>query len=124
MTIRFITMYEDFWHVDWDKEFATELSEDELGLFDRLAEEISKRQMTVPALLLLEGFKPFNWIGSQIMLLLEPITVYIFNIEQLRTLRRAFQKREAMEEFAKRIETADKKFGVHKKSKRSKKEPQ
>jgi len=113
-------MPEDFWHVDWDKEFAQEISEEEYALFDRVAEQIARRQLTVPALLLVEGFKPLNWIGSQFMLLLEPITVYLFNFRELQTFRRALQKREALEELAKRIEEADKKFGPKKKEKRRK----
>jgi len=116
-------MQEDFWHVDWDKEFATELTEEELALFDKLAEEIAKRQMTVPALILLEGFKPLNWIGSQFMLFVEPITVYMFNIKQLQVLRRAMQKREAMEEFARCIEKADAKYGPPKKIKKKHRSP-
>lgn len=108
-------MQDDFWHIDWDKEFAEELQEDELALFDRLAVEIVERQMVVPALMILESFKPFNWIGSQLMLLLEPISVYMFNIKELQTLRRALQKRNAMEEFAKKIEKADSEFGRNKK---------
>lgn len=114
-------MREDFWNIDWDKEFETELTEDELRLFDRIAEEIVKRQMTVPALILLEGFKPLNWIGSQFMLFLEPLTVYIFNLKQIQTFRRALSKRESMEELARRIEEADAKFGPKKKKKIDKK---
>ncbi|MCK5833223.1 hypothetical protein KAH81_06080 [bacterium] len=85
--------------------------------------EIAKRQLTVPALMIIEGFKPLNWIGSQFMLLLEPFTVYIFNVKQIQTLRRALQKREAMEELAKRIEKADVKYGPKKKKKAKKRSP-
>ncbi|RKZ31005.1 hypothetical protein DRQ36_03570 [bacterium] len=111
---------EDFWHVDWDKEFTTELSEEELGLFDKVAEEVAKRQLVVPALMLIESLKPLNWIGSQFMLLVEPFTVYIFDWKQLRTLRRALQKRDSMEELAKRIEEADIKYGPKKKRRKKK----
>jgi hypothetical protein len=107
--------------VDWRKEFATELSAEELELFDKIAKEIAIRQMTVPALLLVEGFKPLNWIGSQFMLLLEPISVYLFNFRQALIFRRALQKREALEELAKRIEAADEKFGPKRKKKSSEK---
>lgn len=112
-------MPEDFWNVDWDKEFAEELQEDEIVLFEKLAKEIVERQLTVPALMLLESFKPFNWIGSQLMLLLEPMTVYMFNIKQLKTLRRALQKRNAIEVFARKIEEADAKTGQNKKKRSS-----
>jgi len=111
---------EDFWNVDWDKEFAEELQEDELELFDKVAEEVAKRQLTVPALMLLEGFKPLNWVGSQFMLLMEPLTVYIFNLKEVQILRRALQKREAMEELARRIEEAEMKFGPKRKRKKRK----
>ncbi|HDR90965.1 MAG TPA: hypothetical protein ENN75_01825 [candidate division Zixibacteria bacterium] len=112
-------MQEDFWNVDWDKEFAEELQEDELALFEKLAKEVVQRQLTVPAVMLIESFKPFNWIGSQLMLMLEPITVYMFNIREMQIVRRALQKRDAMEVFVQKIEKADSEFGPKKKKKRS-----
>ncbi len=72
--------------------------------------------MTAPALMIIEGFKPLNWIGSQFLLLIEPITVYIFNFRQIQIIRRALQKREAMEQLARRIEEADAKYGPKKRS--------
>ncbi len=112
-------MREDFWHVDWDKEFSDEIQEDEIALFEKLAKEIVERRLTVPALMLVESFKPLNWVSSQLMLLVEPITVYLFNIKELQILRRAFQKRDAMELFAKKIEAADSLYGPKKKKRSS-----
>lgn len=112
-------MREDFWHVDWDKEFSDELQEDEIALFERLAKEVVERSLTVPAFMLIESFKPLNWVGSQLMLLIEPITVYMFNIKEFQTLRRAFQKRDAMEVFAQKIEAADSLYGPKKKKRSS-----
>ena len=89
-------------------------------MFDKVAEEVAKRQLVVPALMLIESLKPLNWIGSQFMLLVEPFTVYIFDWKQLRTLRRALQKRDSMEELAKRIEEADIKYGPKKKRRKKK----
>jgi hypothetical protein len=42
-------------------------------LIEKMAEEIAKRGLVTPAILLLEAGKPLSFVGSQALLLLEPV---------------------------------------------------
>ena len=48
------------------------LTPEEQELLNRVAAKIVQKQMTVPAILFLESVKPLNWIGSQVMVFLDP----------------------------------------------------
>jgi hypothetical protein len=50
-------------------------------LIDRLAERITRRGLAVPAILLLDLFKPFSFIASQALLLCQPLSGWM-NVEQ------------------------------------------
>jgi len=50
-------------------------------LIDRLAEQITRRGLTVPAVLLLDLFRPFSFIASQGLLLCQPLSGWM-NLEQ------------------------------------------
>ena len=47
--------------------------EDDDGILDALASSVVRRRLTTPAILLLELFKPVSFLGSQALLLLEPL---------------------------------------------------
>jgi hypothetical protein len=50
-------------------------------LIDRLAERITRRGLAMPAVLLLDLFKPFSFIASQGLLLCQPLSGWM-NMEQ------------------------------------------
>jgi len=50
-------------------------------LIDRLVEQITRRGLTVPAVLLLDLFRPFSFIASQGLLLCQPLSTWM-NAEQ------------------------------------------
>jgi len=50
-------------------------------LIDRLAERITRRGLAVPAVLLLDLFKPFSFIASQGLFLCQPLSAWM-NVEQ------------------------------------------
>lgn len=50
-----------------------QLSADELGLLDELADAIVVRRLGTPALFFLESMRPLGFVGSQLMLVLRPI---------------------------------------------------
>lgn len=59
-----------------------DLTQERCGqLIDRLAEQINRRRLAVPAVLLLDLFKPFSFIASQGLLLCQPLSAWM-NIEQ------------------------------------------
>lgn len=75
----------------WEKGFIDEeiLPEDvnpeeAESIFKRVADEIVKRRLTVPAIFLLESCSPLNFIGSQAMLALEPFVRAIFDFPNYR----------------------------------------
>ncbi len=50
-------------------------------MIDRLAERIAHRGLAVPAVLLLDLFRPFSFIASQALLLCQPLSGWM-NMEQ------------------------------------------
>ncbi len=98
---------ESFFNVDWDEEFNDELSDRELEMINKAGERVAELGMTVPAIMFLETMKPFNWIGSQVMLFMEPFTAYVFGYKEIIDLRRALSKRPSVEHLIQAIEEAD-----------------
>jgi len=54
------------------------------SILKRIADEIVKRRLTVPAIFLLESCSPLNFVGSQAMLALEPFVRAIFDFPNYR----------------------------------------
>ena len=98
---------ESFFNVDWDAEFSEEISDHERDIIKRVGERIAQTGMIVPAIMFLETMKPFNWMGSQLMLFLEPFTAYVLGFQEIVDLRRALSKRECMELLIVAIEEGD-----------------
>ncbi len=94
----------DFWHIDWDEEFSTELTEIQLEVIEKVAKEVVDRRMAVPVMMFLESVRPLNWVASQLMLFLEPFTAWILGFKELVDLRRALQKRESISVIIDKIE--------------------
>ncbi|MCD6595241.1 hypothetical protein J7L68_06175 [bacterium] len=86
----------DFWHVDWDEEFSTEITESQLEAIDKVAKEVANRGLAAPVMMFLETVKPLNYIASQMMLFLEPFYAWVFGYRELIDLRRALNKRESI----------------------------
>jgi len=64
------------WFADKD------LTQEQRGqLIDQLAERIARRGLAVPAVVLLDLFKPFSFIASQALLLCQPLLGWM-NIEK------------------------------------------
>ena len=56
-----------------------EIPEDEQeALLTKVATEIVRRRLTVPAILFLETCKPLNFIGSQMLIALKPFCSFNF----------------------------------------------
>ena len=69
-------------------------------IINKLAEGIVKRRLTAPTIMFLESVKPMNYLGSQLMIFLEPVVLSIFNITQ-------YRERDAIETIIKAIEKTD-----------------
>jgi hypothetical protein len=59
--------------VSLDGENAWESEKGDNELIGALAASVARRRMTTPAILFLELLKPFSFLGSQALLLVEPL---------------------------------------------------
>ena len=80
-------------------------AEDE-ALLDRVAHYIAARQMTVPAVLFLESMRPLNFIGSQVMVFLQPILASFFSAQDYGRLADILEKRQSADVLIRKIEQA------------------
>ncbi|MGQ9705522.1 MAG: hypothetical protein ACUVWP_00775 [bacterium] len=85
-------------------------------LIEKIATEIVERDLTAPAVFLLESSKPLSFIGSQVLLFLEPIIQSIFEFKSYRDIRVLFEDRENVERLIQRIEALDIEFRAKLKS--------
>ncbi len=76
-------------------------------IINKLAEGIVKRRLTAPTIMFLESVKPMNYLGSQLMIFLEPVVLSIFNITQYREVAVILEERDAIETIIKAIEKTD-----------------
>jgi hypothetical protein len=53
--------------------------EEQTALLTKVAQQIVKRRLTAPAILFLEICKPLNFLGSQMLVALNPFVQSIFN---------------------------------------------
>ncbi len=74
-----------------------EFNEKDQALFDKLADFVTKRKMTAPAILFLESTKPLNFIGSQFLVVLGPLIKVFFNIAEYDRIVELMEKRENVE---------------------------
>ena len=87
----------------WSHAFAVEpaadrrIDEAERELIDRVAEFLVRRRLAAPAVMLLETGRPFNFVGSQLLVFLSPFISLIFNPEELKRFTRLLAKRGAID---------------------------
>jgi hypothetical protein len=87
----------DFW-----KEDLTD--EEEQQLLDKAAEEIRKRKLQTPAMLLFEMHKPLSYVGSQAAVVFSPFLVPFVGFDFVNNYSRLFAKRENVEKLLQRLE--------------------
>ncbi len=65
---------------------------DQQALLEKVANQIVKRRMTVPAILFLEICKPLNFLGSQILIGFNPFLQSIVNTSELQKFALIIEK--------------------------------
>ncbi len=73
------------------------VTEDERALAARMAEFVVRRQMTTPALMVLEAGRPLNFIGSQFLTFLSPFVTLIFSSVEYDRFVRFLEKRQSVQ---------------------------
>ncbi len=69
--------------------------EDDLKMLEKLANGISKRRMSAPAILFLDTLRPMSYIGSQTMIFFRPIITMIFSTSEYDKISRLMERRES-----------------------------
>ncbi|MCG3127788.1 MAG: hypothetical protein CHACPFDD_02660 [Phycisphaerae bacterium] len=82
-------------------------SELERGLIERLVEELVRRRLTTPAVMMLECSRPLNYIGSQAMTFFGPIAELIFPRAEYRAVAAFLERRGSIEYICQRLEAKD-----------------
>jgi hypothetical protein len=79
-------------------------SEEELALLDKAASFVVKKRMVAPAVLFLESLQPMSFLGSQVMIFLQPIVASFFSAREYERLAQILERRESIGLFIERIE--------------------
>jgi len=81
--------------------------EEQIQILEKVAREIVRRKLTAPAIFLLEMGKPFNFLGSQILIGLEPFISNLFNIRDYRKFALIIERDSNVERLIRLIENFD-----------------
>jgi hypothetical protein len=66
-------------------------------LVERLANFVVRRQMSGPALMVLESGRPLNFIGSQVLVFMAPFMTFIFSPPEYERFARLLEKRRSID---------------------------
>jgi hypothetical protein len=83
------------------------LTDEEEQLVARLAAEVVRRRMTVPAILFLESMKPLTFLGSQALHFFEPMVRTVTTRPEYRTAAVLLEDRDKIELLLRRIEALE-----------------
>ena len=78
-------------------------NEKQIQVVDRVCREVVKRQLAMPAILLLETFRPLNYIGSQIMHFFQPIISAVLPADGYTDFTELLEQRGSVDYFCERI---------------------
>ena len=79
----------------------------ESAIIERVAKEVVRRGMTVPAIAFLEMARPLNYLGSQTMRFFEPIVNVLLDPEDYSTFAEFLERRDAIDRLCERIQKCD-----------------
>jgi hypothetical protein len=85
------------------------LNDEEKELAELFANEIVKRNLTAPAIFMMECFRPMNFVISQSMVFFSPMVKIIFNGAKYDKVQELLEKRGAIPYIIRLIEQLDEK---------------
>ncbi|MCP4231072.1 MAG: hypothetical protein GY771_13115 [bacterium] len=103
---RFFESYTEF----DDRNTLSDERRDEL--IGKIARGTVERNLTAPAIFLLESVKPLTFIGSQVMVFFDPVVRAIFTFKEYNEIRLALEDRQNLERLLIKIEEYDAEFQV------------
>ena len=87
-----------------------EPTEPQKEVVNRICVEIARRRLTTPALLFLETFRPFNYLGSQALHFFQPIASSILSGQGYRHFTEFLERRGSIDYFCRRIEELEARY--------------
>ncbi|MBW2369822.1 MAG: hypothetical protein JRH15_18275 [Deltaproteobacteria bacterium] len=91
-----------------DSAGAVKPTESQLLVVEKVCREIVKRRLTTPALMFLEMYRPFSYVGSQVMLFFHPIVATFLKADGYRHFTEFLENRGSVDTIANRIEELEK----------------
>jgi hypothetical protein len=82
-----------------------EVSDTDRVVIDLVCREVVRRRLTMPALLALEMYRPFNYLSAQAMHFFEPIVSVVVDAEGYRAFSRFLEQRGSVDHLIGRIES-------------------
>jgi hypothetical protein len=86
---------------DWDAELSPEKRDD---LINKLAAQVDKRRMHLPAILFLDMHKPLAFLAGQSLLLSSGFLAPLFGPQNVQQYAKLFESRDNIERLIQRIE--------------------
>ena len=74
---------------------------------EKVCNEIVKRHLTLPAIVMLETFRPLNYLGSQVMHFFHPIISSILTIDGYSDFTALLEKRESVDYIINKLKSID-----------------
>ena len=88
--------------------FASDISVERRNeLFDKMARKIVELRLTPVAVVMLESSKPISYLGSQLMVFLQPIVTAVFPFQTYDEVTALLEDRANVELFIRRIEAVE-----------------
>ena len=81
----------------------------EEAVVEKVCNEIVKRHVTLPAIVMLETFRPLNYLGSQVMHFFHPIISSILTIDGYSDFTTLLEKRESVDYIINKLKSIDEK---------------
>ena len=73
-------------------------------ILDRVAREVTRRRLEVPAILALELHRPLTFLGSQALVVFTPLLAPAFGVENLQKVSKLLEDRGNLDRLMERIE--------------------
>ena len=78
-------------------------NEKQILIVDKVCREVVKRHLAMPAILLLETFRPLNYIGSQVMYFFQPIISSVLSVDGYTDFTELLEQRGSVDYICERI---------------------
>lgn len=79
-----------------EDESQTVFSEEETVLLNKVADAVVRKRLTAPAVMFLESVRPLNFLGSQVMVFLQPIVALAISTKDMELLARILERRKSI----------------------------